>query len=104
DKKREKQRRQNDVKVAVRKHIDEVQFQVGKDSRDMLRRTQRALRDHYTAVAEELHTSITDSVNAAQSALRTTEAERKKRIADLKAEIERVDGLAGRAKRLAITA
>ncbi|MGE3285995.1 MAG: dynamin family protein [Pseudonocardia sp.] len=104
DKKREKQRRQNDVKVAVRKHIDEVQFQVGKDSRDMLRRTQRALRDHYTAIAEELHTSITDSVTAAQSALRTTEAERKKRIADLKAEIERVEGLAGRAKRLAIAA
>lgn len=104
DRKREVQRRQNDVKVAVRKHIDEVQFQVGKDSRDMLRRTQRALRDHYTAVAEELHNSITESVNAAQSALRTTEAERKKRIADLKAEIERVEALAGRAKQLALTA
>lgn len=104
DRKREIQRRQSDVKVAVRKHIDEVQFQVGKDSRDMLRRTQRALRDHYTAVADELHNSISESVNAAQSALRTTEAERKKRIADLKAELERVETLAGRAKKLAIAA
>jgi GTPase Era involved in 16S rRNA processing len=104
DRKKELQRRQNDVKIAVRKHVDEVQFQVGKDCRDMLRRTQRVLRDHYTAVADELHGSITESVNAAQSALRTTEADRKKRIADLKSEIERVDQLAGRAKQLALTA
>jgi len=104
DRRRALQRRQNDVKVAVRKHVDEVQFQVGKDSRDMLRRTQRALRDHFTAIAEELHTSISESVAAAQNALRTTETERKKRIADLKAELERVEQLAGRARRLAIAA
>jgi len=104
DRKRAVQRRQGDVKTAVRKHIDEVQFQVGKDSRDMLRRTQRALRDHYTAIADELHTSISESVNAAQGALRSTETERKKRIGDLKAELDRVETLAGRARGLALTA
>ena len=55
-------RRQADAKQAVRKHIDEVTFQVGKDSRDMLRRTQRQLRDHFSALAEEVSTSISASV------------------------------------------
>jgi hypothetical protein len=97
-------RRQAEAKTVVRRYVDDVTFQVGKDSRDMLRRTQRVLRDHYTGIAEELHSSITESVNAAQSALRITEVERKKRIADLKAEIERVETLAGRAEQLALTA
>ena len=64
------QRRQADAKQAVRKHIDEVTFQVGKDSRDMLRRTQRQLRDHFSTLAEEVSTSIAASVAAAQSASR----------------------------------
>lgn len=103
DKKRALQRRQSDAKVAARKHIDEVSFQVGKDSRDMLRRTQRALRDHFTRVAEELHTSLTGSVTAAQGALRSTEAERTKRITDLKAELARVETLAVHARKLVTT-
>ncbi len=37
EKKRLLQRRQAEAKMAVRRHIDDVQFQVGKDSRDMLR-------------------------------------------------------------------
>ena len=60
EKKRMLQRRQADAKQAVRKHIDEVTFQVGKDSRDMLRLTQRQLRDHFSALAEEVSTSIAD--------------------------------------------
>jgi hypothetical protein len=103
DKKRALQRRQQEAKTAVRRHIDEVQFKVGKDSRDMLRRMQRTIRDHYGTVAEELHTSITESVAAAQSAVRSTESERNKRVGDLKAELERVEGLAGRARALAAT-
>ena len=103
DKKRALQRRQSDAKIAARKHIDEVSFQVGKDSRDMLRRTQRALRDHFTRVAEELHTSLTGSVVAAQGALRSTEAERTTRITDLKAELARVEMLAARARKLVST-
>jgi Ni,Fe-hydrogenase III large subunit len=84
----------------VRKHIDEVTFQVGKDSRDMLRRTQRQLRDHFSALAEEVSTSISASVNAAQSAVKTTTAEREKRIRDLKAELGRIESLAERARAL----
>ena len=67
------QRRQAEAKQAVRRHIDEVTFQVGKDSRDMLRHTQRQLRDHYSALAEEVSTSIASSVLAAQNAVSTTD-------------------------------
>ncbi len=100
ERKRMLQRRQAEAKQAVRKHIDEVTFQVGKDSRDMLRRTQRQLRDYYSALAEEVSTSITSSVLAAQSAVTTTTAERDGRIRDLKAEIARIDALSTRAKAL----
>jgi len=77
-----------------------VTFQVGKDSRDMLRRTQRQLRDHYSSLAEEVSTSIATSVLAAQSAVNTTTAERESRIRDLKAELARIEVLATRARAL----
>lgn len=101
EQKRALQRRRADAKTAAHKHVDEVQFQVGKDSRDMLRHTQRVLRDHFTTIAEELHTSMTESVVSAQSAVRATESERSRRIGDLKAELERVAALAADARRLA---
>ncbi len=100
EKKRMLAKRQNDAKTSVRKHIDEVTFQVGKDSRDMLRLTQRQLRDHFSSLAEEVSTSIAGSVAAAQSAVKTTTSEREARIRDLKAEIARIDGLATRARAL----
>jgi hypothetical protein len=104
ERKRMLQRRQSEAKQAVRKHIDEVTFQVGKDSRDMLRATQRQLRDHFSALADEVSTSIATSVAAAQSAVKTTSSERERRIRDLKAELARIDGLAERARKLAAEA
>jgi Dynamin family len=100
EKKRMLQKRRSDAKNGVRKHIDEVTFQVGKDSNDMLRRTQRQLRDHFSALAEEMSTSIAASVQAAQNALKTNTSGREKRIKDLKAELARIDGMAQRAKAL----
>jgi hypothetical protein len=102
ERKRMLQRRQAEAKQAVRKHIDEVTFQVGKDSRDMLRHTQRQLRDHYSSLAEEVSTSIMSSVQAAQSAFTTTTSERESRIRDLKAELARIDALTDRAKALVV--
>ncbi|OLL74931.1 isoniazid inducible gene protein Inia [Pseudonocardia sp. Ae168_Ps1] len=102
EKKRLVQRRQADSKNAVRRHIDEVTFQVGKDSRDNLRQIQRELRDHFTVLAEELSESLKESVTAAQTAMKD-DKERQKRVADLEAELERVGGLAERARSLAAT-
>jgi dynamin family protein len=101
ERKRELSKRRNDAKTAVRKHVDEVTFQVGKDSRDMLRRTQRTLRDHFSGLAEEVSRSLAESVMAAQNAVKTDVSQRETRIRDLKAEIARVDAMAERARRLA---
>ncbi|MDN5918488.1 MAG: dynamin family protein [Pseudonocardia sp.] len=100
ERKRLVQRRQAEAKSAVRRHIDEATFQVGKDSRDNLRQIQRELRDHFTTLADELSTALAESVTAAQTALRS-DTDRQKRIADLNSELERVEALAERARSLA---
>ncbi|MBO0872182.1 MAG: Isoniazid-inducible protein iniA, partial [Pseudonocardia sp.] len=98
--KRNKQRRQGDAKMAVRRHIDDVTFQVGKDTRDMLRQVQRHLRDHFSEIAEQMHTSLSDAVQSAQKAVRSDESGRQQRIRDLKAELERIENMAQRARAL----
>jgi GTPase Era involved in 16S rRNA processing len=98
--KRNKQRRQADAKQAMRRHIDDTTFQVGRDVRDMLRQLQRTLRDHFSSVAEEMSTSLADSVMSAQKAVQTVEGGRATRIRDLRAELERIDNMAQRAKAL----
>ncbi|MBV9312196.1 MAG: dynamin family protein [Pseudonocardia sp.] len=98
--KRNKQRRQSEAKVAMRRHIDDVTFQTGKDSRDMLRQVQRNLRDHFTSIAEQMTTSLNDAVVSAQKAVQTDEASRGSRIRDLRAELERIEHLADRARAL----
>ncbi|MDT7678008.1 MAG: hypothetical protein QOD82_5910, partial [Pseudonocardiales bacterium] len=89
--KRNKQRRQADAKQAMRRHIDDTTFQVGRDVRDMLRQLQRTLRDHFSSVAEEMSTSLADAVMSAQKAVQTVEGGRANRIRDLRAELERID-------------
>ncbi|MEJ2869441.1 dynamin family protein [Actinomycetospora sp. OC33-EN08] len=83
-------KRRADAKSSVRKHIDDVSFQVGKDSRDMLRMVQRTLRDHFQDLAQELTTSMSESVKSAQEAVRTVTTDREKRVKDLQAELERL--------------
>jgi hypothetical protein len=93
DKEAKVKRRQNEAKAAVRRHIDDVIFQVGKESKDRLRQVQRLLRDHFTEIAEEVHRSLTDSVAAAQRAAKTGSAERERRITEIKGELSRLDTL-----------
>ena len=98
--KRNKQRRQADAKQAMRRHIDDTTFQVGKDIRDMLRTLQRTLRDHFSGVAEEMSTSLADAVLSAQKAVQTVEGGRATRIKDLRAELDRIENMAQRARAL----
>ena len=80
--------------------MDDLLFQVGKESRDMLREMQRTLRDHFTRHAEELSRSLAESMLAAQSAVNADQTGRDRRILDLEAELERVEYLAGLASAL----
>lgn len=90
ERKRLLQRRQADAKAALRKHVDDVIFQAGKQSRDRLREIQRTLRDHFAAHAEQMHRSMVDAA-----------ADRKTRMRDLNAELARVRELARAAREVA---
>jgi hypothetical protein len=94
-------RRQSEAKVAVRKNVDDVIFQAGKQSRDVLREIQRTLRDHFTAHAEHAHRSLADALVAARNAVNSDQSERETRIRDLKAELARVHNLERMARELA---
>ena len=100
EKRRRLQQRRTQARGAVRTYCDEVQFVLGKDSRDTLRRVQRTLRDHYTARAEELNRTTSEALAAAQDAARRDESGRAARLRDLEAELARLDGLATKAEAL----
>ena len=100
ERERQLNQRRLQAKNAVRKYTDEVTFVVNKDTRDTLRRVQRQLRDHYSARAEELHRSTSEALNAATAAAQRSEAERKGRLGDLDAELERLHNLRDRARGL----
>ena len=86
-------RRRMEAKNTVRRYVDDISFQVGKQSRDMLRHVQRELRDHFMARSDELVRSAQESLIAAERATATGEAGRQQRIADLRAELERIAAL-----------
>ena len=93
----EKQRRlaarQAQAKAAARKFVDEVVFEINKDSRDEVRRAQRTLRDHFTARANELVLSANASLKAAQDATGGDAQARERRRHDIDAELKRIEWL-----------
>ncbi|MET3720721.1 MULTISPECIES: dynamin family protein [unclassified Arthrobacter] len=93
DKENRLKRRQAEAKVLVRRQLDDVTFQVGKQLKDRLRLVQRSTRDHFTEIAEEHHRSLSDSVAAAQKAATTYTLEKEMRVREIKAELKRVDAL-----------
>jgi hypothetical protein len=93
------QRRQT-AKNAVRKYTDEVTFLAGADSRNMLRRIQRQLRDHFSLRAEELQRSTAEALQAAQQGAQTDQTDRQARLRDVEAELKRITQLRGRAAAL----
>lgn len=93
-------RRQNDAKAALRRYVDDVTFHVGKESRDMLRRMQRDLRDHFTAQADLLARSLKESVRAAESSVKSSQSERDARLAEIADELRRLEMVRQRVRAL----
>lgn len=91
----EKQRRltmrRQEAKQALRRYVDEVQFNVAKDLRDTLRRIQRDLRDRFQGRAEELQRTTDEALLAAQRSVQATEEERQERLRYTIAELEKID-------------
>jgi hypothetical protein len=100
ERKRIMSRRQNEARAAVRRYVDDVTFQVSKDSRDRLRGIQRDLRDHFTNRAEELKRSLTESLQAAERAVQASVGERQQRIPVIQAELARLAKLRAAAEDL----
>lgn len=101
DRRMRRQRRQAEGKVAVGRLMDDVIFQVSKESRYRLRAVQRSLRDHFTEIATATLRSVDASLRAAEDAAavhsgagreaRLTEIERAQvRLRDLR---ERADAI-----------
>jgi hypothetical protein len=88
ERQRQLAQRRMQAKQAVRRYTEEVQFMVGKDTRDTLRRVNRQLRDYYLERAEELTTSTAESLAAAQTAVRSSEQERQTRRKAITTQLE----------------
>jgi replication fork clamp-binding protein CrfC len=101
DKEARLKRRQAEAKALVRRQVDDVVFQAGKQLKDRLRLVQRSTRDHFTEIAEEHHRSLADSVAVAQKAAATYTLEKDMRIREIRAELKKVDALNRAARQLA---
>jgi replication fork clamp-binding protein CrfC len=93
DKQGRLKRQQAEAAMLLRKQVDDVIFHVGKECRDRLRQVQRLLRDHFTDVATELHSSLSESIQAAEKAANTEGSHRQQRISRIKAELAQIDAL-----------
>jgi hypothetical protein len=93
-------RRQGEAKVSVRRYVDDVTFQVGKDSRDMLRGVQRDLRDHFTELAEQLNRSLKESLTTAERSVKTSQGDRDRRLAEIPVELAKLEKLQQRVRTL----
>ena len=83
DRKAQSARRQAEAKAAVARLMDDVIFQVGKESKYRLREAQRILRDHFTATATEMLRSADDALRAAHEANQIHTEHRAGRIAEV---------------------
>jgi hypothetical protein len=87
-------RRQGEAKTSVRRHLDEVVFQVGKQLKDRLRQVQRTLRDLLNDTVDEMARSLAAAVQAASRATKDVTAEREARVRVLRQQLVQIDRLA----------
>ncbi|MBB5914106.1 hypothetical protein BJY24_002973 [Nocardia transvalensis] len=86
-------RRRGEAKAAVRRFLDDIAFEAGKQSRDRLHRIHRMLRDHFTGIADRGLRSLSDSLQAAQDAAGVETARRTERCAELERQLRVVADL-----------
>jgi hypothetical protein len=78
---------------AVYAFLEEAELVARKDSRDMLRRVNRRLRDYFSARAEELHTTAKQNLEAAAGAIKADRQSRRERLEQLDADLQRLQRL-----------
>lgn len=83
------QRRQALAKAAAQRHVDDVFIRFSKETRDAVRLVQRRLRDHFTALSDELAEELTRQ----RELIIVGSAERDQRTQQVKREIDRLAAL-----------
>lgn len=94
------EQRRAEAKGAVRRLVDESIFQVSKEARDRMNRVRRLLRDHFITVADDLKHSLNESVRKAKNSASLPKNERERRVETLRAELQEIQQLCGRASAL----
>jgi replication fork clamp-binding protein CrfC len=96
----------SEAKMNMRRFVDDISFEVNKESRDRLKGIQRQLRDHYREIANQTTRSLNESLQATVAAARMEEAEQNIRVKELERQlnilrqvIEHADKLAPNAAR-----
>ena len=86
-------KRQAEARNAVQRHVDDVFVQINKEARDTVRRVQRALRDHFTAVTEDLQETVMESLRNAKAAADQDAAVRAQRTRRIQEELNALAAL-----------
>ncbi|SDZ41708.1 Dynamin family protein [Micromonospora pattaloongensis] len=93
-------RRQAVAKGAVQRHVDDFFIKLNKDCKDTVRNVQRTLRDHFTAVTEELQEAIVQSFRTAKQAADADAVERDQRQRQIEQQMKRLGALYEQAQEL----
>ncbi|MFC9435603.1 dynamin family protein [Nocardia sp. NPDC057030] len=96
-----KARRRAEAKVAVARLMDDVIFQVSKESRNRLRAMQRVLRDHFTEIAGDNAKQADEALRLAESAYQKYGDHSGDRIKQVDAQLGKLRGLREQADSLA---
>jgi ribosome biogenesis GTPase A len=97
-------RRQAATKTASQRHVDDFFLQLNKECKDTARWVQRMLRDHYTALTEQINDGIVHSLRTAKQAADADAAERDQRHRELQQRMKRLAALYERAQALTAAA
>ena len=90
EKKRQLLQRQQQAKIAVRKYVDDINLEAGKLSRDTMRTVQRGLRDEFSARAEQMQTTIRESIRSAETIAKQATVEQQQRLTEVKSSLDRL--------------
>ncbi|PXX60250.1 dynamin family protein [Nocardia tenerifensis] len=102
DRKNRKARRRAEAKVAVARLMDDVIFQVSKESRNRLRAMQRALRDHFTDIAADVAKQADEALRLAEAAYEKYGDRSGDRIKDVDNQLAKLRGLREQADSLTV--
>jgi hypothetical protein len=101
EKKRQLTQRQQQAKMTTRKYLDDINVEAGKTSRDTVRRAHRDLRDEFADRADQLQATIRESLRSAEAGMKEAVADRQQRVANVKAELGRIEAVRARAVTIA---